>query len=173
MGINEFLNHIFKKVKVSEDSMANFDKINVNNLRIVKLYSIDKVEKDDLGHIMGVETCKITNGFVLVEKMGNQYKVINSANTHFDKALPLSTKLHEIVIQKMRRNDRYRKPFHLCEELDGKYVSLDDAKYFANSLSKISTDLPEASATERLTETCKDFNEYLTKTATSAEEMSK
>lgn len=159
---NEFLNHFLKKAKTKE----NFNDIKVNNLRIVKIYSIVHKDVDENGNQIGLETAKAVPFYVLVEKHNSFYRIIPTANfaPKMDAVVDGSV-LHQFVIKKTNRYNRYRKPTTLCPELTNKTLTYNETKALAEKISTINSDFftqdDVEKETKQLTEICQNFNKML------------
>lgn len=132
----------------------------VEDLRIVKVYNVVHAKKDVYGDIIELETSKLPN-FVLVKKVGNKLKTIPTTKFAVREILINKLVEHGFFVNKVRRNNRYRKPHHLCGELRG--VKLDDEQLsnFAEMIEKVSSDLSEERAQEILKNVCRSFSRNL------------
>ena len=159
----EWVNYTFHKASFVA-SKTN-EMIDVKNLRIVKIYAVIHQEKDDCGRQIGTESCKAISNFVLVEKLGDNYRIFPTSKfspTVFAKLNP--TNEHDLFVKKTSVRDRYRKPIHLFAGLDGKKISTQDAIKFGEMLSEIDSNFEEAETpkkTVELSNMCKKFNNYL------------
>lgn len=159
---NEFLNHFFKKAKVQ----ASANSVNTSNLRIVKIYSVVHRDVDEKGNQQGIETAKVLSNFVLVEKLGDFYRIIPTKSfAPTENALNESVDLHQLVIKKTKKFNRYRKPVSLCPELANKELSLKDCKEFANKIAEVNSDFNTQDdlkkEEDKLKEICVKFNKIL------------
>lgn len=128
---------------------------NVNDLRIVKLYHIHSFDKDEYGRVYGTNVVKDKPYFVLVKKVGNEYVIVPTEKfATKDVAKEYSKKPYDLIIKKERRNNRYRKPFHICEQLNGKVLTKEELIKFATLVESINCDSPENITTARLQDVC-------------------
>ncbi len=159
----EWLNYTFNKANFSASETKEM--IDVRNLRIVKIYIVVHQELDDYGHQIGIESCKATENFVLVEKLGNNYRIFPTSKfspTILAKLNP--TEAHDLFVKKTSTRDRYRKPIHLFKELDGKLISTKDAIKFGEMVACIDSNFEEIDTPKKtieLANVCEQFNKYL------------
>lgn len=162
-----FANFILRKKKNAENKD---EKINMNDLRIVKLYVNLENDHDELGRVIGIERARARTTFALVQKFGGIYVTIPTKSDGEQIVLTdNSTELHDIVIKKTRRNNRYRKPAHLCSELEGKKITKEQASTFAEMLDKITCDTNYSAVSQQeqaLKDVCKKFSDMLKSTNT-------
>lgn len=156
MIFNSFKNYVLNK---------HHSEINTNNLRIVKLYSVVHEDRDEAGRKIGMESAKVVSNYVLVEKIGNLFRIIPTRQFQTNKLITdRPTELHELFIKKTSRNNRYKKPVHFCEALSNKTISIEEAESFAQVIAKVNIGFDgEATAQEaqQLKSICEKFNKYL------------
>ncbi len=135
---------------------------NVNDLRIVKLYHVHSFDKTDDGEVLGTNIVKDKNFFVLVKKCGNTYKIVPTAKfATKDIVKEYSDNLYDLVIRKERKNNRYRKPFHICKKLEGKELTKEELIKFATIIESINSDSPEMLTTSKLQNACEYMEQFL------------
>ena len=133
-------------------------KINIEDLRIVKLYGVYEVVKDIRGGIENIEIVKTVPYFVLVKKHGNQYKVVPTSKLVITQPIKeFSEKQYDLVINKVRKNNRYRKPVSLCPSLRGQTLTIEQTKEFAEKIQTINSNLSEKVTQQLLTNVCQLF----------------
>ena len=132
------------------------------DLRIVKLYIVLRVDKTSRGLIEGVETVKLVPYFVLVKKFGDIYRVVPTSKLQIaSNVYENSLKEHQIVINKMRQNNRYRKPIHLSAKLRGKSFTMEQLVQFAEEIEKINSNLSQKNAEKQLEAVCNKMAKVL------------
>ena len=125
------------------------------DLRIVKLYSISGLNSDDSGINVDLVYSKATPFFVLVKKCLGSYKIIPTSKFKTDAKIVFHpSTLHSLAIDKTRKNNRYRKPVHLCPALAKKVFSKEELIKFAEEIEKINCELPTAQAEVLLKKVC-------------------
>ena len=135
---------------------------NVNDLRIVKLYHVHSFDKDEYGRVEGTNIVKDQDFFVLVKKFGNTYKIVPTAKfATKDVVKEYSSNLYDLVIKKERKNNRYRKPFHICKALEGKELTKEELIKFATMIESINCDSPEMFTTSKLQNACEYMEKML------------
>lgn len=140
---------------------------NAEDLRIVKLYSVFKVDKNSRGQIEGIETVKLVPYFVLVKKFGDVYRVVPTSKLQIaSNVYESSSKEHQIIINKMRQNNRYRKPIHLSAKLQGKTLTMEQLVKFAEEIEKVNSNLSQKSAEKQLEVVCEKMANLLNKEST-------
>ena len=159
----EWVNYTFHKADFIASETNEM--IDAKNLRIVKIYSVIRQPKDDYGRQIGTESCKAISNFVLVEKLGDNYRIFPSSKfspTVLAKLDP--TEEHDLFVKKTSVRDRYRKPIHLYAGLDGKMISTRDAIKFCEMISTVDSNFEEVETprkTAELSSICEKFNNYL------------
>lgn len=131
--------------------------VKAEDLRIVKLYSVVNIKKDSRGFINEIEYAKAVPFYVLVKKTGSSYCVIPTSKLKIkEKIVTSSTKPHQLLVDKTRKNDRFRKPIHLIRDLNGKQFTPEQLIAFAEKVENISANLPVDIADEQLKNVCKN-----------------
>ena len=140
-------------------------KINMNDLRIVKLYGVNKVIKNNLGNVENIETVKMVPYFVIVKKYGNQYRVVPTSKLAVTKIVKeFSDTQYDIIVNKVRKNNRYTAPSTLCPALRGRILTVEQTKAFAESIQSINSNLSEETTERLLTAACNNFAKTLDST---------
>ena len=136
---------------------------NVNDLRIVKLYHVHSFDTNDYGFVIGINVLKDRSNFVLVKKCGDKYKIVPTDENQTKTAVVRENpeELYSLTIKKERKNNRYRKPFHICEKLAGKKLSKEELIKFARMIDSLDSDGSEEQTSEELYDTCESFENYL------------
>ena len=133
----------------------------IEDLRIVKLYRVAHVEKDYFGQVSGIETSKAVPYFVLVKKVGNKYKAVPTNRLTINTIIrEYSDNEHALIINKMAKNNRYRKPHHLNAQLNvikDRKLELTELQQFAEKIQNVNANLPAAQAEEQLKLACASF----------------
>ena len=137
-------------------------KINMEDLRIVKLYGVYKVVKNNVGDVENIETVKMVPYFVLVKKYGRNYRVVPTSKLEITKTVKeFSDTQYDIIINKMRKNNRYRKPHSLCPALGGKSLTIEQTTAFAERIQQINSNLSEEVTEKLLKYACEEFAQDL------------
>ena len=140
-------------------------KISMNDLRIVKLYGVKNVIKNNLGNVENIETVKMVPYFVVVKKYGNQYRVVPTSKLAVTKVVKeFSDTQYDIIVNKVRKNNRYTEPYAFCPELRGKTLTVEQAQAFAESIQNINSNLSEEVTEKLLTAACNSFARTLNTT---------
>lgn len=159
-----FANFVLRRKSYAKNTNHSNEHINVNDLRIVKVYMNHKKDVDEYGNVVGTETVKAYPSFMLVEKKGDYYLTIPAEKGQSQNIISTnSSELYDLVIKKTNKNNRYRKPYHLCKELDGKIITKQQAQDFAKILSDIDCDVTIDIKTQEnnLKLACQKFNSML------------
>ena len=129
--------------------------VKAEDLRIVKLYSIVQLTENSVGDVEDVEIAKAVPFFVLVKKTGKNFKVVPTQKLTISRPIYENVaNLHDLVINKTNKNNRYRKPVHLCSELNGKLFNKEQLINFAEQIEKVNADLPTSESKKQLEEIC-------------------
>ena len=136
-----------------------FDKykmVRAEDLRIVKLYNITKLDTNEAGDIEGIETAKVAPYFVLVKKDGaHKFSLVKTPKLDLEGQIYENVgELHQLVVNKTRYNNRYRKPIHLCQELQGHKFTQEQLEIFAENVEGISAEQPAKYAESQLKKVC-------------------
>lgn len=135
---------------------------NINDLRIVKLYHVHSFDKDIFGNIVGTNYSKIYDRFVLVKKCGNEYKIVPTPNMPTKAVAHLySDEQYSLIVMKERTNNKYRKPYHICPELEGKGLTKDELITFATLVESVNCEKPAQVTTMQLKEVCNRMEHIL------------
>ena len=136
---------------------------NVNDLRIVKLYHVHSFDTNDYGYVIGRNILKDRSNFVLVKKCGDKYKIVPTSEDQTKTAVvrEFPEELYSLTIKKERRNNRYRKPYHICSKLAGKKLSKEELIKFARMIDCLDSDGSEEKTSEELYNACENFENYL------------
>lgn len=133
----------------------------VEDLRIVKVYNVVHAKKDSYGDIIELDTTKLPY-FVLVKKTGNKLTAISAEKITLGCEILVNKIVeHGFFVNKVRRNNRYRKPHHLYTGLKGVKLDKDQLVKFAQMVGKVSSELPEEKAQEVLKNVCRSFSRSL------------
>ncbi len=135
----------------------------IEDLRIVKVYNVVHAKKDVYGDIIELEIAKVPN-FVLVKKVGNKLKAIPTQKFAVNCDILINQIVeHGFFVNKVRKNNRYRKPHHLYGGLRGVKLDNEQLSTFAEMVEKVSSDLSEERAQEILKNVCRSFSRRLEK----------
>lgn len=135
---------------------------NINDLRIVKLYHVHSFDTNDYGFVVGTNLVKDRSNFVLVKKCGNKYKIVPTSDSTRTQVVELHPEeLYRLTIKKERRNNRYRKPFHICPELEGKHLTKDELIRFAQIVDSIDSNACESRTSEELYDACEEMEQII------------
>lgn len=133
------------------------------DLRIVKLYSIVNLQENSSGDIEDIEIAKAVPFFVLAKKTGKTLKVVPTEKLIVSKPIYENVaNLHDLIVNKTNKNNRYRKPVHLCSDLSGKEFNKEQLIAFAEQIEKIDADLSPKVSKKLLEDVCLKTSKSLT-----------
>lgn len=140
--------------------------INIDDIRIAKLYSVVDIVKDDTGKQEGIETSKFGN-FVLLQKITvDKYLIVptekliknNMISVSDAKVKPVNEakSTEDLVINKIDKNNRYLHPSHICYDLHFKKLTPSQLVAFATLIGEINSDAEDAY--EQIKDACEKIN---------------
>lgn len=138
----------------------------IEDLRIVKVYNVVHAKTDAYGDIIELDTAKLPH-FVLVKKIGGKLRTIPTSENNVSYEILVNKIVeHGLFVNKVRRNNRYRKPHHLYSGLRGVKIDAEQLSKFAQMVQKVSSDIPPEKAQEILKNVCRSFARSLGKEET-------